>query len=194
MNTLVNRFALSLSLVAFTFLTFLIPSMAVSQSPGEDIDGFMLRDSLGRRSALPFIEHDELTFAERELLYGFSADPDLLEGPFVYIDHTEVRTNNDFEWPEEYPSEGPPNFLQSWVESIVWNVHGEWLTVDEFHRSLAAVALRFTENEGMHHHGQAIPEPYDSYQFTFDVFMESQWDELEEDYVDVLVFDLFLLD
>jgi hypothetical protein len=156
---------------------------AQAQCRGEDIEGYLLRDSLGQHTHYPFLEHDGLTFEQREFIYGFNVDPALLQGTFVHFEHVTYRTHG-FEFPESYPENAPPILLETRVFIALNAPINEWLTIDEFHRSLAGVAEWLGSS----------PEVFYGLQFSIDASLEVQWDDDEQDYVNVVVFDLYLLE
>ncbi len=164
-----------------TYLLVVIAAISTTptfaQSVREDVAGFLLRKSLGEESSYPFLDHDGLSFAQRELLYGFTVDPALLQGTFAYFEYFDFRANGfDF---ENYDSS-----LKSRVEIALFDITHEWMTVDEFHRGLASIADDFATSPGV----------YFGMKFSIDVSLENVWVESLQQHVSAVVFDLHLLE
>ena len=107
------------------------------QAEDEDPAGHALRELTdtglaGWGMVLP----DGLTFAQREFLYGFTADPSLFQETFIY---TNFMVSNEFDAsvdPAEHFDRGRRLFGQVSIGSHCYT----WVTNDEFHRGLAMTA------------------------------------------------------
>lgn len=112
-------------------------SACFGQGEGEDPAGHALRESTGMGlSGFGMVLPDGLTFAQREFLYGFTVDPSLLQGTFIYTDFMVLEEFNASVNPAEYNERWDKLFGQVSLGSLGYF----WLTIDEFHRGLAATA------------------------------------------------------
>ncbi|MCY2979204.1 MAG: hypothetical protein NTU79_11125 [Planctomycetota bacterium] len=120
-------------------LSVFLQSACFGQGQCEDPAGHALRELTGTDTSVHrwgMVLPDGLTFAQREFLYGFTSDPSLFQGTFIY---TNFMVSNEFDAsvdPAEHFDRGRRLFGQVSIGSHCYT----WLTNDEFHRGLAMTA------------------------------------------------------
>ncbi len=118
-------------------LSVFLQSACFGQGQCEDPAGHALReltdtDLAGWGMVLP----DGLTFAQREFLYGFTADPSLFQGTFIY---TNFMVSNEFDASID-PAEHFDRERSLFGLVSLGSLGYFWVTNDEFHRGLAMTA------------------------------------------------------
>ena len=112
-------------------LSFFPTDACFGQAEDEDPAGHALRELMEKPlSGCGMVLPDGLTFLQREFLYGFTVDPSLLQGVFIYT---------DFYVSEEFvASVDPTEYYDRWHRLFGQiSVGHNWFTIDEFHRCLA---------------------------------------------------------
>ncbi len=129
--------------VSALFSVFL-SNACFAQAEDEDPAGHALRELMdaplqGCGMVLP----DGLTFAQREFLYGFTVDPSLLQGAFIYTNFIVAEVFATSVNPAEYSARWHRLFGQISVGQ------DNWFTIDEFHRCLAMNAEHLSDPDVM---------------------------------------------
>lgn len=108
------------------------------QAEDEDPAGYELRELTGRADLAGWgmVLPDGLTFAQREFLYGFTTDPSLFQGTFIY---TNYMVSNEFDASID-PAEHFDRERSLFGLVSLGSLGYFWLTNDEFHRGLAMTA------------------------------------------------------
>jgi len=118
-------------------LSVFLQSASFGQAEDEDPAGHALRElSETYLAGWGMVLPDGLTFAQREFLYGFTADPSLFQGTLIYTDFMVSEEFDASVDPAEYSDRWHGLFGQVSLGSLGCF----WLTNDEFHRGLAATA------------------------------------------------------
>lgn len=118
-------------------LSVFLQSACFGQGEGEDPAGHALREQTGTSvHSWGMVLPDGLTFAQREFLYGFTVDPSLLQGTFIYTDFMVSEEFDASVDPAEYYDRWHKLFGQVSLGSLSYT----WVTINEFHRGLAATA------------------------------------------------------
>ena len=69
----------------YVLFSVFLQTASFGQGEGEDPAGYALRELAGTSvHAWGMVLPDGLSFAQREFLYGFTADPSLFQGTFIY--------------------------------------------------------------------------------------------------------------
>ena len=125
------------SIVVCALLSVFLQSASFGQAEDEDPAGHALRELAGTSvHRWGMVLPDGLTFAQREFLYGFTVDPSLLQGTFIY---TNFMVSEVFDASVD-PVEHSDRWHRLFGQVPLGSNSNTWLTIDEFHRGLAATA------------------------------------------------------
>ena len=126
-----------LAFAVCALLFVFLQTASFGQGQCEDPAGHALRELTETvLSGWGMILPDGLTFAQREFLYGFTADPSLFQGTFIY---TNFMVSEEFD-----ASVDPAEYYDRWHglfgQVSLGSFSNTWVTNDEFHRGLAMTA------------------------------------------------------